>query len=116
MARLDSDDFTPYLDFVFDCFGVERVIFGADWPFVDGFIESFFIYPNPAKDPVTFTFNLEKNDDVVMTLLDMNGRELGMLDSERKVAGQYELAVDFNKFIAEYGVYFARSSGSEIPK
>ena len=25
-------DFTPYLDVVFDCFGVERLMFGSDWP------------------------------------------------------------------------------------
>lgn len=27
-----QDDFTPYLDVVFDCFGVERLMFGSDWP------------------------------------------------------------------------------------
>ena len=26
------DDFRPYLDVVFDCFGVERLMFGSDWP------------------------------------------------------------------------------------
>jgi len=25
-------DFEPYLDIVFDCFGVERLMFGSDWP------------------------------------------------------------------------------------
>jgi L-fuconolactonase len=25
-------DFKPYLDVVFDCFGVERLMFGSDWP------------------------------------------------------------------------------------
>ena len=27
-----QDDFTPYLDIVFDCFGIERLMFGSDWP------------------------------------------------------------------------------------
>lgn len=27
-----QEDFTPYLDIVFDCFGVERLMFGSDWP------------------------------------------------------------------------------------
>lgn len=27
-----QDDFKPYLDIVFDCFGVERLMFGSDWP------------------------------------------------------------------------------------
>ena len=26
------DDFEPYLDIVFDCFGVDRLMFGSDWP------------------------------------------------------------------------------------
>lgn len=26
------DDFKPYLDVVFDCFGVDRLMFGSDWP------------------------------------------------------------------------------------
>ena len=27
-----QEDFLPYLDIVFDCFGVERLMFGSDWP------------------------------------------------------------------------------------
>ena len=27
-----SDDFKPYVDVVFDAFGVERLMFGSDWP------------------------------------------------------------------------------------
>ncbi|WP_345950627.1 MULTISPECIES: amidohydrolase family protein [unclassified Mucilaginibacter] len=28
----EEEDFKPYLDIVFDAFGVERVMFGSDWP------------------------------------------------------------------------------------
>ncbi len=27
-----QDDFLPYLDVVFDCFGSDRLLFGSDWP------------------------------------------------------------------------------------
>ena len=27
-----QDDYTPYLDVVFDCFGFDRLMFGSDWP------------------------------------------------------------------------------------
>ncbi|MCY3832915.1 MAG: amidohydrolase family protein [Chloroflexi bacterium] len=27
-----QEDFVPYLDVVFDCFGVDRLMFGSDWP------------------------------------------------------------------------------------
>ncbi|MCY3831364.1 MAG: amidohydrolase family protein [Chloroflexi bacterium] len=45
-----QDDYKPYLDVVFDCFGVERLMFGSDWPVctlsgsyseVVGIVESF---------------------------------------------------------------------------
>lgn len=26
------EDFTPYLDIIFDCFGPRRILFGSDWP------------------------------------------------------------------------------------
>lgn len=26
------DDYAPYLDVVFDCFGIDRLMFGSDWP------------------------------------------------------------------------------------
>ena len=28
----ESDEFIPYLDIVFSCFGVDRIMFGSDWP------------------------------------------------------------------------------------
>lgn len=28
----ESDEFIPYLDVVFSCFGVDRIMFGSDWP------------------------------------------------------------------------------------
>ncbi len=27
-----GDDYAPYLDVVFDCFGIDRLMFGSDWP------------------------------------------------------------------------------------
>jgi L-fuconolactonase len=26
------EDFKPYLDVIFDCFGIDRLVFGSDWP------------------------------------------------------------------------------------
>lgn len=31
-ATWQPDDFTPYLDVVFDAFGSDRIMFGSDWP------------------------------------------------------------------------------------
>lgn len=31
-SRWRAEDFQPYLDVVFDCFGTSRLMFGSDWP------------------------------------------------------------------------------------
>lgn len=31
-GQWEPDDFKPYLDVVFECFGPERLMFGSDWP------------------------------------------------------------------------------------
>ena len=30
--KWEIDDFKPFLDLIFDCFGVDRVMYGSDWP------------------------------------------------------------------------------------
>lgn len=30
--RWKFEDFKPYLDVIFECFGIERIMFGSDWP------------------------------------------------------------------------------------
>ncbi len=31
-SQWTPEDFQPYLDVVFDCFGTSRLMFGSDWP------------------------------------------------------------------------------------
>jgi L-fuconolactonase len=58
----NADDFKPYLDVVFDAFGVERLMFGSDWPvcllastysqvkqLIDGYMEK---YPQRDKEKI----------------------------------------------------------------
>ena len=30
--KFNNNDFTPFLDVIFNCFGSERIMFGSDWP------------------------------------------------------------------------------------
>lgn len=83
---------------------------------VDGFIESVFVYPNPVQGPATFKYQLEKSSEMVLTLLDINGRMLGTLDSGVRSAGQHEIKVDLGKYIQDQGVYFARFQSDDINK
>lgn len=39
----------------------------------------FHLYPNPARDYITMTFNLEKNTPLLVALYDMGGRRLDLL-------------------------------------
>jgi L-fuconolactonase len=32
LTRWKFDDFKPYIDTIFECFGIERVMYGSDWP------------------------------------------------------------------------------------
>lgn len=75
---------------------------------VDGFIESFFVYPNPVEGPATFKYELENTGEMVLTLLDINGRNLATLESGVKSAGEHSIKVDLGQYIKDYGVYFAR--------
>ncbi|MEP4133432.1 MAG: T9SS type A sorting domain-containing protein, partial [Cyclobacteriaceae bacterium] len=71
------------------------------------------VYPNPTKGFTTFRYNMDKNDEMMVTLLDMNGRRLGILDSGTKTKGQHELKVDLGQYISNYGVYFAKFQTSD---
>lgn len=80
---------------------------------VDGFVESFFIYPNPVEGPATFRYELQSPSEVSVTILDLNGKELGTIDSGRKSSGQHEISVDLGQYINNYGIYFAKFSSAE---
>ncbi|MFT5641416.1 MAG: hypothetical protein ACI9A7_001520 [Cyclobacteriaceae bacterium] len=78
----------------------------------DGLIETILVYPNPSQGAITFRYQLERMEEVSMTLIDINGREITVLDSGMKASGSHEVQVDLSKYISDYGVYFATFKSS----
>jgi hypothetical protein len=52
------------------------------------------IYPNPAKDVVTIRINLKKEENVLLTLYDLNGRLIKSLINEKLKNGESVINLD----------------------
>jgi hypothetical protein len=51
---------------------------------------------------------LDNAQEVKMSILDMNGRELGVVEEMTKAAGEYNVLVNLEKYIQNPGVYFSK--------
>jgi hypothetical protein len=74
-------------------------------------------YPNPFNPQTTISFSIGKQDNVILKIYDMLGREIATLVNEHKNAGAYE--VHFNGSALSSGIYYYRlqtSQGSQIKK
>ena len=47
---------------------------------LDGNVSGFEVYPNPLEDVSTISFNLNSNDDVSVTIVDILGKEDQIVD------------------------------------
>ena len=63
------------------------------------------IYPNPTSGLSNFTFTLERNSDVKITIFAADGKELQVTLSSRLTGGTHYIPIDFSDFIP--GIYFA---------
>jgi hypothetical protein len=64
------------------------------------------VYPNPATDRVTFSFNTKTMADINLEIFDA----LGIMVAGIKITGKNEISIDTNELIS--GVYFYRISVS----
>src|SRR5207247_3355373 len=67
-------------------------------------------FPNPANGAVAFALALPKDDDVALSILDVQGREVWGAPAQRYNAGRWSLAWDGRtaRGTTDPGVYFAR--------
>lgn len=63
------------------------------------------IYPNPARDAFSMTFNLERRNDFLLNLYDLNGR-LVLSQPVDGIAGENKVNVNVAGFSS--GIYFAQ--------
>jgi hypothetical protein len=67
---------------------------------------SFNVYPNPAKELSTITYNITENQFVTVEIFDALGNKVSTLVNEFKNAGEYNEVYDFSNFIT--GNYIAK--------
>ena len=63
-------------------------------------------YPNPFNPSTTIRYRVPKAGNVVLTVVDLLGREVAVLVNEQKQAGAYEVRLNGSKLAS--GVYFYR--------
>lgn len=79
-------------------------------------LNSVFVYPNPFKENITLSYNLSKQDFVMISLYNIKGQKIREFIREFKSIGQYEVKLPLNNLSA--GVYFIslRSSDESVYK
>ncbi len=66
------------------------------------------IFPNPIQDQANLSFELEKEDEVQIAVIDATGKQVQLLCNQRFEVGEHRLVFDVNKL--ERGVYFIQLS------
>ena len=70
-------------------------------------------YPNPFQSSTTFKFNLSKDANVCLKIMDVMGREIAMVVNEHKPSGESKII--FDKGETPAGIYFYQLSiNSEV--
>lgn len=69
--------------------------------------ESFNVFPNPAENETNIAFELPDNSDVKLSVLDITGREIVVLESANLSAGNYQYPLALSQLKAK-GSYFIR--------
>jgi hypothetical protein len=66
------------------------------------------IYPNPFSSATTIEYNLENASKVNIALMDVTGKQIGVIVDQNQVAGKYQFDINAEKFHLSPGVYFVK--------
>lgn len=61
-------------------------------------------YPNPTNGITHLTFNVSETENILLSLFDINGRLIKIIDKGEKTSGTYNYQVDFSQ--QKSGVYY----------
>lgn len=70
------------------------------------------LYPNPSYGKINLQLDLAKSDFVKLSLLDINGQEIGVYLEELVLAGKQEIGLELGDLLS--GVYFLKISVGEV--
>lgn len=74
-----------------------------------GYIENILdVYPNPYRDEVTVSYELESTETVALELTDQQGRIVHRFVESKQGAGKYQIKVNPEKYGLPQGTYFFR--------
>jgi hypothetical protein len=66
------------------------------------------VYPNPCKDYVTLSYELEKDADVTISLYSMFGSEIRRVLHKKQERGYYNQVIYLSDYSLPKGIYFVR--------
>jgi enterochelin esterase family protein len=86
---------------------------GITKPPVSGIVEGFglAVYPNPFNATTTVAYRLPRNDRIRITLFDVMGRQIKVLEDSVHSAGDYRLSINGSDLAS--GIYFVRLQTSD---
>ena len=66
------------------------------------------IYPNPFKEEARFSFSLNKNEQVGLSVMDLLGKETVIFPSQIFATGEHHLTLKASDLNLSKGIYFLR--------
>ena len=70
------------------------------------------VFPNPAKDVISFSYFLSQTSDVNIEIFNLIGSKVYTFSKEKQVAGKHELPIAITNNICN-GIYFIKLSAGE---
>ena len=77
-------------------------------------LKSSIVYPNPASQQVNIDFELTKNDEMSIEIIDINGKANQLLTNTQLMAGNHQLSFDIAHL--EQGMYFIKINCNRLSK
>ena len=78
------------------------------------YTENFEIFPNPVKDKLTITYNLDKSTEVELNILNSEGRFIKNLINFNQLPGKYEYTFDLENLAKGLYFYNLKTSGHTV--
>jgi hypothetical protein len=67
-------------------------------------VVEFNVFPNPAKEHLTISFNLKQSAEISIQLISLNGKKVGVIPTNKYAIGNHQKHLDVSKLST--GIYF----------
>ena len=76
---------------------------------------NFMVFPNPAEENTIITFNLMEQQNVLITLTDILGRKVSVINNSALIAGEYRFDINNKDVALVKGVYIVKIIVNDRP-